>query len=283
SLLAKLVRDGDDVWLRVESETSTVAETSFLLLALSDLPENDPRRELMRDLAATLWRCVELPHGRIITHHNSNDPSPDGFQEYFPGQVLLALAVACEAKVSEIDEERLRRAFQYYRHRFLYKRHFGQASWLTQAFARWWQVTGKWNFIRMTFEIADWLLGYQQDKTGGFINDHQPGAPGYTTAVYLEGIAAALSVAETWVRDTAAPKLFDDFGRPDSYRDSLIRGFAFLDRLIIQERDRAILPNLDFALGGLRQGIHYSEIRTDFVQHSLSAILSVRPHVSGAN
>ncbi|HEU4932998.1 MAG TPA: AMMECR1 domain-containing protein, partial [Pyrinomonadaceae bacterium] len=47
SLLAKLVRDGDDVWLRVESETSTVAETSFLLLALSDLPENDPRRELM--------------------------------------------------------------------------------------------------------------------------------------------------------------------------------------------------------------------------------------------
>ena len=26
-------------------------------------------------------------------------------------------------------------------------------------------------------------------------------------------------------------------------------------------------------LGGLRQGIHYSEVRTDFVQHSLSAIL----------
>jgi hypothetical protein len=34
-----------------------------------------------------------------------------------------------------------------------------------------------------------------------------------------------------------------------------------------------MLPNPDFALGGLRQGIHYSEVRTDFVQHSLSAIL----------
>ena len=282
SLLAKIVRDGDDVWLQVQDETSTVAETSFLLLALSNLPENDSRRELMKDLAATLWRSID-PHGRIITHHRADDPSPDGFQDYFAGQVLLALAVACEAKVSEIDEERLRRAFRYYRHRFLYKRHFGQVSWLLQAFGKWWQVTGSWDFLRMTFAIADWLLGYQQDKTGGFINDHQPGAPGYTTAVYLEGIAAALSVAETWVRNPAAPKLFSDFERPASYRDSLVRGFAFLDRLIIQERDRSILPNPDFALGGLRQGIHYSEIRTDFVQHSLSAILEFWPNLDGAN
>ncbi len=273
SLLAKVVRDGDDVWLQVANETSTTAEISFLLLALSNLPSNDPRRELMTDLAATLWRCVELPHGRIVTHHNPNDPTPDGFQDYFPGQVLLALAVACEAKVSEVDEERLHRAFQYYRHRFLYKRHFGQVSWLTQAFARWWQVRGQTDFAEFVFEVADWLLGYQQDKTGGFINDHQPGAPGYTTAVYLEGIAAALSVALS----------IGDDDRYQTYRDSSARGLAFLDRLIIQDRDGAILPNLDFALGGLRQGLHYSEIRTDFVQHSLSAILSLRAHLSGAN
>ena len=110
----------------------------------------------------------------------------------------------------------------------------------------------------MVFEIADWLLGYQQDKTGAFINDHQSDTPGYTTAVYLEGIAAALPVA--------------DGDRYQTYFNSFTRGFGFLDRLIIQERDEAMLPNPDFALGGLRQGIHYSEIRTDFVQHSLSAI-----------
>jgi hypothetical protein len=259
SLLAKVVRDGDDVWLQIENETSTVAESSFLLLALGNLPENDSRRELMPDLAATLWRCIELPHGRIITHHDQDNQFPDGYQDYFPGQVLLALAVACEQKVCEIDEERLRRAFQYYRHRFRYKRHFGQVTWLMQAFANWWQITNNKEFASFVFEVADWLLGYQQDKTGGFINDHQPGAPGYTTAVYLEGIAAALAIA--------------DNERSKTYSDSLARGFAFLDRLIIQERDRPILPNLDFALGGLRQGIHYGEIRTDFVQHSLSAIL----------
>jgi len=240
----------------------TVAESSFLLLALSNLPDNDPRRELMRDIAATLWRFVELPHGRISTHYNPEDPSPELYQDYFPGQVLLALAVACEQNVTAIDEERLRRSFQYYRHRFRYKRNFGQVTWLLQAFSKWSEVTGERDFADMAFEIADWLLGYQQDKTGAFINDHQSDTPGYTTAVYLEGIAAALRIA--------------DKPHYDIYLDSLTRGFGFLDQLIIQERDRSILPNIDYALGGLRQGLHYSEIRTDFVQHSLSAILNLR-------
>ena len=247
SLFANTIRD-------------TAAEISFLLLALSNLDNDDPRRSLMKDLATTLWQLVELPHGRITTHTNAGDQSLlDAYQDYFPGQVLLALAVACEQNASTIDGERLRRSFQYYRHRFRYKRHFGQVTWLLLAFSKWWQVTGETHFAGMTFEIADWLLGYQQDKSGGFINDHQPGTPGYTTAVYLEGIAAALSIAG------------DD--RRDTYLDSCARGFRFLDQLIIQERDRSILPNPDYAIGGLRQSLHYSEIRTDFVQHSLSATL----------
>ncbi|HWF90603.1 MAG TPA: AMMECR1 domain-containing protein, partial [Pyrinomonadaceae bacterium] len=244
----------------------SVAETSFLLLALSNLPENDPRRAAMQELAANLWSSIELPHGKISTHRDPENPSPEAFQDYFPGQVLLSLAAACEQNVTTIDEKRLRRSFQYYRHRFRYKRHFGQVTWLLQAFSKWWQVTGDRSFADMVFEIADWLLGYQQDKTGAFINDHQPDTPGYTTAVYLEGIAAALHVADS----------LHDQSRHETYLDSLTRGFAFVDRLIIQERDRSILPNIDYALGGLRQGIHYSEIRTDFVQHSLSAILNLR-------
>ena len=244
-------------------EYSTVAEISFLLLALGHLPTNDPRRSNMKDLAATLWQAIELPHGKISTHINADDRAPAAFQDYFPGQVLLALAAACEQKASEIDEERLRRSFQFYRHRFRYKRHFGQVSWVLQAFSQWWRVTGEAHFADMVFEIADWLLGYQQEKTGGFINDHASETPGYTTAVYLEGVAAALRVAASVADRT----------RYDRYFHSFARGQEFLDRLIIQERDAAILPNPDYALGGLRRGLYYSEIRTDFVQHSLSAIM----------
>src|SRR5204862_316198 len=174
------------------------------------------------------------------------------YQEYFPGQVLLALAVACQQGVSAIDEERLRRAFQYYRHRFRYKRHFGQVTWLLQAFSKWWEVTGDPQFAHMTFEIADWLLGYQQEKTGGFINDHQAGTPGYTTAVYLEGLAAAASIARGRRRAT--------------YLDSYARGLRFLDRLIIQERDRSILPNPDYAIGGLRDGMTRGDRGLDVIR-----------------
>src|SRR6185295_752965 len=132
SLVEKLVHENDEVWLTRDNENPSVAELSFLLLALRNLSENDPRRSLIKDLANTLWRCVELPHGRISTHKNPDNRSPEAFQDYFPGQLMLALATACEANVSTIHEERLRRSFQYYRHRFRYKRHFGQVTWLLQ-------------------------------------------------------------------------------------------------------------------------------------------------------
>jgi hypothetical protein len=217
TLVEKLVHEEDQVWLTRDNESPSVAELSFLLLALINLPDSDLRRSLIKDLANTLWRCVELPHGRIATHKNRDTPSLDAFQDYFPGQVLLALATACEANVSTIDEERLRRSFQYYRHRFRYKRHFGQVTWLLQAFSKWWQVTGERQFADMVFEIADWLLGYQQDKTGAFINDHQSNTPGYTTGVYLEGIAAALQIEQAvkieQVRKRGLPPLSQQRGQ----------------------------------------------------------------------
>ena len=263
SLIRGLSTDEEDLWLRFQDETPSVAELSFLLLALCELPAEDPGRSSMKSLAVKLWNCIEIPHGRVLTHQGA-DPSPEPFQDYFPGQVLLALAAACEQSATEIDRERINSSFRYYRHRFRYKRHFGQVAWLLQAFARWWQITREQAFADFVFEIADWLLGYQQEKTGAFINDHQSETPGYTTAVYLEGVAAALSVAAG----------VNDNTRREAYNRSFAAGETFLNRLILQERDRSILPNPDFALGGLRQGLYYSEIRTDFVQHSLSALLA---------
>jgi orotate phosphoribosyltransferase/AMMECR1 domain-containing protein len=266
ALVGHVSGEADDLWLRFENETPSVAELSFLLLALGNLPSSDPRRSLMKDLASKLWTCIELPHGRVLTHPGA-DSCADAFQDYFPAQVLLALAAAVEQNVSEIDRARLWPAFRYYRHRFRYKRHFGQVTWLLQAFSKWWHVTEESVFSEFVFEVADWLLGYQQEKTGAFINDHQPQTPGYTTAVYLEGIAAAAALAAE----------IDDRRRHKTYCHSFTRGLSFLDLLTVQERDRSILPNADLAIGGLRQGLHYSEIRTDFVQHSLSALLEFVP------
>lgn len=266
-LLREVSQDGDQIWLTSDEENASVSELAFLSLALANLPEDDQRTSLTQALSATLWSCIELPHGRIATHRHA-DPSLEPFQDYTPGQVLLALGTACEAGIASIDEAKLRQAFRYYRHRFRHRRHFGQVTWLMQAFAKWWQVTRQSCFAEMTFEITDWLLTYQHEKTGAFINDHQPDTPGYTTAVYLEGLAAAAHVAAEL-----------DEGRYQTYCQAFAHAVTFLDRLIIQERDQSIIPNLDWALGGLRQGLYYSEVRTDFVQHALSAMLEFTPHL----
>jgi orotate phosphoribosyltransferase/AMMECR1 domain-containing protein len=261
-LSERIVEGEDGCWLESETGISTVAEVSFLLLALCNLPDEDARRAVAAGLASTLWASVDATHGHIRTHRPPAE-SPDAFQDYFPGQVLLALAHACEQGLSDIDEDRLYRSFRFYRHRYRHKRHFGQVSWLMQAFAAWWRVTRDGVFAEFVFEIGEWLLGYQQEKTGAFINDHQPDTPGYTTALYLEGVGAAMNLAAS----------LGDEARRRKYLDSYERGLRFLDRLIIQPRDAAVLPNPELSFGGLRQGLHYSEIRIDFVQHSLSAIL----------
>ncbi|HKR01710.1 MAG TPA: AMMECR1 domain-containing protein [Pyrinomonadaceae bacterium] len=261
-LLKDLERDEQGSWLVTPDSEPSVAEVSFLLLALLELPDDDARREAIPGLAATLWASIDA-HGRINTHRPPAT-SHEAFQDYFPGQVLLALAACCAAGQATVDEEKLHNAFRYYRHRYRYRRNFGQVSWLMQAFPRWWHVTRDSSMAQFVFEIGDWVLGYQQEKTGGFINDHQPDAPGYTTALYLEGIADAHKLASA----------LGDAERERSYLEAFERGFRFLDRLIIQPRDASLLPNPALALGGLRQSIHRSEIRVDFVQHSLAAILN---------
>jgi AMMECR1 domain-containing protein len=264
-LLSALVSDEQGCWLKMNEDEPSTAEISFLLLALLELSPDDARRATIPKLAATLWSSIDSL-GRITTHRPPV-ASPEAYQDYFPGQVLLALGVAAATRQTEIDEDKLRRAFHYYRHRFRYRRHYGHVSWLMQAFAEWWRVTKDASFAEFVFEIGDWILGYQQEKTGGFINDHQPDAPGYTTALYLEGVAAALKLA--LATGNAA--------RHRRYLKAIEYGVHFLDRLIIQERDASLLPNIELAIGGLRQSIHRSEIRIDFVQHSLAAILELHP------
>ena len=154
----------EGVWLQSNDEAASVSESSFLLLALSNLVDNDPRRQMMDRLSATLARMVQP----LRTHLNSS--RPERRHRRFPGllspQALLALAVAAAENSATINENQLHRSFSYYRHRFRYRRDFGQVTWLMQAFSKWWQVTGAAEFAEFVFEIADWLLGYQQREGG---------------------------------------------------------------------------------------------------------------------
>ncbi|MBV9038017.1 MAG: AMMECR1 domain-containing protein, partial [Acidobacteriaceae bacterium] len=98
--------DGE-LWLRAEEEPSSVSELAFTLLALMELPIDDARHAIALSIVHTLWSRIDR-HGRIATHlHGAN--VRDEYQDYFPGQVLLALAVAASNETMPPDSEKLLR------------------------------------------------------------------------------------------------------------------------------------------------------------------------------
>jgi hypothetical protein len=109
------------------------------------------------------------------------------------------------------------------------------------------------------------MLKYQSEKTGAFLNDHQPDTPGSTTALYLEALAAGIELA-LGLRERS---------RQQRYMDAYARGVAFLDALVYQERDVPLLPNPRFALGGVRTSLVRSEVQVGAVQHVLAALLGL--------
>jgi AMMECR1 domain-containing protein/orotate phosphoribosyltransferase len=269
-LLRSMKLSAMGVWLEMEQSLPSVSEIAFLVLALCQLPKGDYRRPQVRGLAETLWSAIGQ-HGHIFTHRGRAEVD-DNFQNYCPGQVLLALAIAAEARLTDVDSQKLERAFHYYRHRFRYFRDFGQASWLMQAFSAWSRLQRNSQFSDLVFEIGDWLLQWQQEKSGAFINDHQTDTPGYTTALYLEGIGAAVNLME----------LSDNGNRRQQYLDAYRHGLRFLNRITIQPGHTWVLPNSDYAIGGLRLSLNSSYVRTDFVQHGLSSVLELYEHFSAA-
>ena len=86
------------------------------------------------------------------------------------------------------------------------------------------------------------------------------------TAVYLEGLVAGLRLALAVA----------DAERTARYARACSRAIQFVDGLIYQERDRPLLPDFDRALGGLRMSQTATDIRIDFVQHALGALIDLQ-------
>ena len=234
-------RDADG-WVRRGGDPPSISELAFMLLARTELGQPpDPAA------VAHLWAQVDV-HGRFAT-------PTEAWQDYAPGQALLALAAA----PGDADPTILQRALRHYRMRFRQNHHWGSVAWLSQAYAAWGETA-------FAYEIADWALQYQSAKTGAFVNDHQADSPGATTALYLEGLAAVWQAA---IKD-------GDTNRARRYRAACDRALLFLDQLVYQERDTPVLPNPAWAIGGIRTSLTASDVRIDYVHHALAAVLSLR-------
>lgn len=267
--LEGLVAQGDDglPWIDDGRDPPTIAEVAFTLLALIAQPKRSAKRaKLAGALAQRLLRSID-DHGRFRVFRDEEHES-DVYQDYAPGEALLALGQARLAGVAEVPlEGAVERALAYYRRRFRWVRSFGQVSWWAQAYAAWAAITGRGDLTAFVFEVADFTIRYQSEGHGGFWTDQQPDTPGFTTALYLEGIGAARALAR---------RSGDEPARVRAYEASLEAGFRFLDRLVYQDRDGVLLPNLARAKGGVRASARASEVRLDFAGHMLSALVEAQ-------
>jgi AMMECR1 domain-containing protein/orotate phosphoribosyltransferase len=250
----------EDGWVHLGGQPPSIAELAFLLLADIELRRS---RRMQAAVAATLWERVN-EHGRFATHLDGS--APVEHQDYAPGQALLALARATAADICPPPGDKLVRSLRYYRMRFRQNHSWGAVAWLTQAFVAWGAALGDRALTVFAYEIADWALAYQSDKTGAFVNDHQVDTPGATTAVYLEALASVL----------AATRAEGDAARERTYRQACAKALPFLDQLVYQRRDAAVLPNPAWAIGGLRTSVTASDVRLDHVHHALAAVTALR-------
>jgi orotate phosphoribosyltransferase/AMMECR1 domain-containing protein len=250
-----------DGWIDLNVGSPSISELSFLVLARVELNAEVRSSAVL----SRLWAQID-PHGRFVTHRDST-AADAAYQDYAPGQALLALACAVECGGADYRSEELHRALRYYRMRFRQNHHWGAVAWLTQAFSDWGVLLADPSLTTFAYEITDWALQFQSMKTGAFLNDHQADSPGATTALYLEALARVRTAAE----------VEGNVMREQRYRAASERALRFLDRLVYQERDSAVLPNAAAAIGGLRTSLTASDVRTDYVHHALGAMLSLRP------
>jgi orotate phosphoribosyltransferase/AMMECR1 domain-containing protein len=256
-LLALVAEDDDGVWLCGSEGAASVSEIAFLLLSASELTPEGSHSRLWPSLADALWSRINL-HGRIQCHRTPADEA-DCYQDYYPGQVALALAAAAHRGFATPRLELIQVCRRYYRHRFRYKQDFGQASWWAQASAAWYAITSDREWAAFALEIGNSLLPNQSNRSGGFLSD----SPGDSTTLFLEAVGAAIRTAEA----------IGDGQARDRFLDAWCRGLSFLEGLVYQSRDGSLLPNPAFAIGGLRLSDTTTEVRTDFVQHLASALL----------
>ena len=230
---------------------------------------------------------------RTVSHLWNNDGSFRTFyrprerndnQNFYPGEALLYWTYKYANDPNPFLLNRIWKSIEYYQAWHAENLNPAFVPWHTMAYAQLWEVEPDERLIHYIFAMNDWLLQMQQqadeviypDMAGRFY------APGKgwgiphvsSTAVYLEGLAAALGIA----------KQRKDAERVERYSQALREGLRNL--LQLQYNHPAELYYMAegcrrSVLGGFRTAVYDSEIRCDNVQHALQAIRAALKHLDG--
>jgi AMMECR1 len=236
------------------------------------------RYQAERQLLAEAVLSWQRPDGSFRCRTDSTSLADDATgQDYFPGEVLMALAA--ETRAGSQDARRaMAAALPWYRARFRVQPTTAFVPWQIEA----WRLYAEWAMSvaapmvpdageasEFVFEMADWMLQLQigsaashPDLTGGYA---LPGwKPGASTATYTQAVIGAFSLARRRA----------DGDRAIRYRKASLLGLDFVRRLQIVPDAAVLFSDPARTVGGTTASFADMTIRCDHDQHALTAYLA---------
>jgi hypothetical protein len=234
--------------------------TNVLLVLAVSATSLSLGHEKADELASIIYRSF-MADGRIAPP-GSHRPSRED-HDYLPGATIFALAEhSAKSRTTNLTRLPLTQSLQWYKRRFSLLHPWGMVLWHPLAWTSVHHLKARPEYASFVFDIADWALNYQLDHNGAFLTNLDATGPSFHTACISEAVAAAWALAEN-VRD---------WRRARAYGDSWKRAMAFMRSLMITSADMFCMRDRQ-ALGGVRLNQTSSEVRIDYISHTLLAFL----------
>lgn len=233
----------------------------ILLAGIAGTNNQSFSHEALKSLASFVLNMFQ-EDGRITPMPRSRGIATD--HDFLPGAAILALAKYVKLTGRSDLINQLNVQLQWYKRRFRIAHPWGMVGWQTQGWSHVHTVRGDLQEAEFVFEMADWALDWQHEKTGAFLVELHPYGPSFHTAFLAEGIADAWTLA----------KRVGDKERAERYARSWCEAMKFMDTLIIHPQDTFCMVNPDKSVGGVRGCLTTSEVRIDYVSHTIMALVN---------
>jgi orotate phosphoribosyltransferase/AMMECR1 domain-containing protein len=247
-----IARNAARTCLTQRPHANVAAETQLLVLLVGTGVEGSTLAAA--ELAKKL-RGFCHPDGAVTTRAAGQRLGAD--HDHFPALVIGALAEYARDAIPHLD-----RILEFSRRRFRLRHPWTFPMSHARAWSRIDALQPSDEIAEFVFEIIDWALQHQEEKSGAFLVDYAEG-PGFHTAAVMEGLAAAIGMADRRDSERAA-----------RYRAAWDRAKAFAETLVIGEDDAFFARNPERVIGAVREARNRAAIRIDYPSHLLLATIT---------
>ena len=253
----------------VDDGSVKLGGNALAIMALAKLVDLTGERKWLAEMEKLAEWMVknQSDDGRFRVHKESYPGGDDtGFRSaYYPGEALVALVNLHRLDPDQRWLEAAQRAARYQVRRARRLKRPPHDHWLMIGLEQLYQIDPNPLYRDYAFDLSEMIMTSQKtnkvrpDWDGGFYTPPRS----TPTDIRLEGLNAA------WALALQA----GDRGRVARLKSSVERGLAFSSLCEVSPERAVLLARPDYCQGAVMRGLADPEIRIDYVQHHISALL----------